>query len=440
MDEIRSTRDRHVEAAVGQVFCGIPVDEQPHDSDTRAAKNAVLDILEAVFQMPAAGAAYGSLGWIKEQWASPKTISFADAGKFFKLMDRLVRYFISIGGLHGFPNLGEDEEVPQNEPYIAHKRVRRARGSNKAHKLLEFLNVSSVNKAITDLKNLGKYPVRIVGANMPSGKDWNNFAEVLYTFWIFYCKYEAIVRTSALARRVLVYIFFGLYDGPRQRKWPMIRVIHRLVTNGRHRFAAKCEEHFGELFKLLDKEPRLVAKLTDKGVGAVPYRFTAAVENGMRSQGDDLHAMGTNAMRSADDWTNVQFWMKRESYIASARRKLGRGSYCQWDRFSWSDYVERQTLAITFKVRHWPLSRGNKIWPDKLVLNPLRWSKPQPTKNKIVKKRTHAARAISTPAKKACAEKVDSPDVMIFDPKLGKLVCVLTDEAEEHDGGWESDA
>ena len=96
--------------------------------------------------------------------------------------------------------------------------------------------------------------------------------------------------------------------------------------------------------------------------------------------------------------------------------------------------------ACAFKVRHWPLSRGNKIWPDKLVLNPLRWSKPQPTKNKIVKKRTHAARAISTPAKKACAEKVDSPDVMIFDPKLGKLVCVLTDEAEEHDGGWESDA
>lgn len=31
----------------------------------------------------------------------------------------------------------------------------------------------------------------------------------------------------------------------------------------------------------------------------------------------------------------VQLWMKRESYIAAARNKWCRGSYWQWDHFSW---------------------------------------------------------------------------------------------------------
>ena len=131
--------------------------------------------------------------------------------------------------------------------------------------------------------------------------------------------------------------------------------------------------------------------------------------------------------------------MKRESYIAAARRKLGRGSYCQWDHFSWTDYVERQTLTMTFEKRHLPLSRGNQSWPDKLVVNPLKWSKQTVPKKKSGKRKKNkvASRSLTTPAKKACAVEVSSPDVMIFDPKLGKLVVVVSDE---EDNGWESEA
>ena len=207
IDEIHSTRDQHVEAAVCQVFCQIPVMEQPHDSDSRAATSAVLGVLEAVFQMPGAGGTRGSLEWIKKQWSKPEEISFADAVTYPKLRDRLVRHLIHVGGLHGFPEVKEGEEVPQGEPYKASKRSTRG-NSTKAHKHLNYLNLTSVNKAILALKNLNKYPVRILAANMPNGKDWNNFGDVLYTFWIFYCKEEGIVRTQDHARRVLLYIFF----------------------------------------------------------------------------------------------------------------------------------------------------------------------------------------------------------------------------------------
>ena len=146
--------------------------------------------------------------------------------------------------------------------------------------------------------------------------------------------------------------------------------------------------------------------------------------------------MGTNAMRSAEDWTRVHKWMKRESYIAAARRKLERGSYCQWDHFSWTDYVERQALALTFEKRHLPLSNGKRSWPNKLVRNPIRWSQKKVPSKKSVKK-IAVTRSLTTPVKKTCAVKVSSPDVLIFDPKLGKLVVVVSDE---EDDGWVSEA
>lgn len=37
--------------------------------------------------------------------------------------------------------------------------------------------------------------------------------------------------------------------------------------------------------------------MTDKGVGKPPLAYLAAVENGFREHGKDIHAMGTNALR-----------------------------------------------------------------------------------------------------------------------------------------------
>lgn len=432
VDELHSKRDALLASAISQVFCQIPAFDRPHAGNIQEAKIAVIDVVEHVFEMPHAGHMFGSPGWIKDQCRRPREISFDHAVKFLPLLHRLVRHLIKIGGDHGFPLLQPGEHVPHLGVYHAHDGEGRTKGCKKAHKQLPFLNVSSVTKAITDLKDLGYYPVRCMKDHMPSGQEWNNFGEVLYVFWIFYCKYEGITRTQDLARIVLIYIFFALLTGPRGKKWPVVRYIHRLVTNGRHRFASTTSLHFGELFKLMEAHPHLQRFLTDKGEGDVPVEYNAAVENGLRSHGCDLHAMGTNAMRSADDWSAVRKWMKREAYIAAARHKMGRSSYPQWDHFSWSDYVERQTLTATFEKRHLPLSTGNHPWPDKLVVIPESWSQPHLRKTKP-KKVSRASRKLTASAKAACDVQVSCPEVMIFDKELGKLVAISSSSDTETD-------
>ena len=203
-----------------------------------------------------------------------------------------------------------------------------------------------------------------------------------------------------------------------------------MTTNGRHRFAATTDLHFNELFQLLHREPALTAKLKDQGVGGAPRELLAAVENGLRSHGDDLHAMGTNAMRSAGDWKRVFYWMKREAYIAAARHKWGKGSYCQWDHFDLQDYLDRCKLTVTFLKRHLIHSNGR---PFHGVVNPTRWSKrtgPPPTKRG---KRSSASASAST-----AATPPTSQDVMMFDHESGKLVPI--DLVDSSDDDWESDA
>jgi len=392
----------------------------------------VLRLAQTVFEMPHAGNTVGSVDWVAENVRKPQNITYSDAAKYPQLLSSLVRYLIKRGDKRGFPRFRPGEEVPEHQAYL-HKTSKRPKVCHKPHKQLPFLCVSSVNKAIRDLKNLGLYPVRVQAENMPNNKNWDNFARVLHTFYVLYCNYQGLVSTSARARQVHLYVFYANFDGPRGRKWPVIRAIHRMVTNGRHRFAATSTKHFWEFFKFLDTNPHLLDKLNDKGVGGVPAAYTAFVENGMRSHGDDLHAMGTNAMRSGEDWKNVPRWMKREAYIAAVRTKWGRGNYWQWDHFSWQDYIEREDLALTFYKRHLPLSDGKQHWDERLVRNPLSWGTTTPKKT-TKKKRSRTSRSLSAPSK-AEASSASSPDVMIYDPELGKLVPV-----SDEDEGWVSEA
>ena len=169
--------------------------------------------------------------------------------------------------------------------------------------------------------------------------------------------------------------------------------------------------------------------LTDEGKGKPPVEYNAAVENGLRSHGSDLHAMGTNAMRSADDWSSVSKWMKREAYIAAARHKLGRASYPQWDHFSWSDVQERNSLTLTFERRHLPLSTGKQSWPHKLVTNPQSWSQPIPHSKKP-RRVARASRKLGTSCKAAAVEDSSCAEIMIFDKELGKLVPITSSDSE----------
>lgn len=196
------------------------------------------------------------------------------------------------------------------------------------------------------------------------------------------------------------------------------------VTNGRHRFAATTEKHFGAFFKLLNEKPQYVRFLADKGAETAPMDLLCAVEKGLRSHGTDLHAMGTNAMRSEKDWAKVFKWMKREGYIAAVRQKWGRSSYCQWDHFEWQDYVERKQLAATFEARHLPYSNGKEFGS---VENPAAWSLPTPTTRVSSKSRRRINKCTKTVTKKTV-----SKTVMVWSDEKNELIPLLSDSDSEH--------
>ena len=125
---------------------------------------------------------------------------------------------------------------------------------------------------------------------------------------------------------------------------------------------------------LLQDHPEYKVYLTDKGAGKPPISYLRAVEEGLREHGKDIHAMGTNALRSANDWKMIPVWKKREAYIAVGRYVAGQLGYEQWDHFRYQDYIDRMVLSLTFYRRHLSLSTG-----ESNVLNlapPEAWSKP----------------------------------------------------------------
>ena len=320
------------------------------------------------------------------------------------------------------------EEVPKNEVYQAKRNFLRAQGSNVRHKFLQYLRKNGVQHVVEKLKVLGFSPVACDASEMPHNKKWNNFAEVLYTFWILYCEYEGHSRTSKWARKLLLYLFYGYYDNHKGRMWPVVRQVHRMCTTGRHRFAKFTEKCFVTLFQLLNREPELVQFLTDKGEGSPPLRYLMAVEEGLRNHGKDIYSMGSHAMRSALDWSLVICWKKREAYIAAGRKKLGRFCYEQWDHYKLQDYQERHALAATFYNRHLALSNGDPIGtlPD-----PPEWSNPVPAKKstKSKKRKRTAKRIVSVEAKKSKTE--EDTEVLMFDPSSGQMVQILSSSDEE---------
>jgi len=199
----------------------------PHNGDVAKARGQVMSVVQDVFRMPEAGPEVGSGEWIKWMSNRPKAITFCYAARFPVLLRKLVLFKIKTGlKKNGFPHKFEGEEVP-NDKFYDSNRVRKRKGSNKAHKHLQFLNVSSVNATVLFLKNHGLFPVRVDAEGMPNGEDWDNFAEVLYTFWIVYCNQERLVKSSQVTRQVLLYLFYGFFEGPRGRKWSVVRQIHR---------------------------------------------------------------------------------------------------------------------------------------------------------------------------------------------------------------------
>ncbi len=195
---------------------------------------------------------------------------------------------------------------------------------------------------------------------------------------------------------------------------PVMRGLHKQISEGRHRFKKHVHVCFEELFSYFDADPDREDWLCDGGVDEVPNEYLALVEKGFRAYHPHVFAMGQSCMTSREAWQSVHPWRKREAYIAMARHVLKRGNYRQWDCFSWADYQERQLMARTFTMRHLPLSNGEKLH-DRFVgylEDPKSWDESAKKTKRFVPKREVGGGA-------------DEPrceNVMVFDVEKQMLV------------------
>lgn len=140
------------------------------------------------------------------------------------------------------------------------------------------------------------------------------------------------------------------------------------------------------------------------GKGEAPTEYLLLIEEGLRSFGLDIHAMGSRAMESKERWFAVRLWRKREGYIACIRTIRQKFTYPQWDCYKLEVYAERQALHKTFVARHYPISNGKSDILNGHLDDPTHWSvpgAPAPPPFKRVKKevevKTAAAKPVATP-------------------------------------------
>ena len=318
-----------------------------------------------------------------------------------------------------------DYEVP-TAAYTVGKNFLRAKGSNAPHKFMTFLRKPAVLHANEMCRKFNLFPNACDADQMPNGEPWNNFAEVLWSWIIFYCDFEGWTISSEMFTTICLYVFHGSFDNHKGRMWPVIRGIHRFTTMGRSRYMNIAPQAFSKLFALLKKEPELARYLDDRGEAKdVPFRYLAAVEHGIRESAKDIHGMGTNALRSPEDYKMVPAWKKREAYIAGGRHHLGTFGYEQWDHFLFEDYIQRHALAKTFFERHYHLSNGEAM--GKLL--PALKTKKSKVKSKSVAQ--HRKRVKKEVKVDSHADEADEKCVYFIDHETGAMVQVIDDSSDD---------
>ena len=130
-------------------------------------------------------------------------------------------------------------------------------------------------------------------------RPWDNFVEVLYTFHVHYCVAEGLTETSDMARKVLLYLFYGSWVSSTNKSAPIIRYLHKKIISGRHRFGKYVEQHFKSFLEKYSKPENKSwsTYFKDYGKGTAPLEYLIEIEKGLRSFADDLHAMGTGMFR-----------------------------------------------------------------------------------------------------------------------------------------------
>ena len=146
----------------------------------------------------------------------------------------------------------------------------------------------------------------------PTGKPWDNFATVLYWYWVHYCYAEGLNRSHHKAHQILMFLFYGTYIF-RGKETPIIHAIQKSVMCGRHRFSAtKHAEAYKEFANALIKNPDCMRFLKDQGANDAPPEFLAAVEKVFRAVAlKDKFSMGPKAMSSRKWWRQRDIWWRK---------------------------------------------------------------------------------------------------------------------------------
>jgi hypothetical protein len=270
----------------------------------------------------------------------------------------------------GYPKMQDDEHVHADNVYTLNPMRNSRPRAVKTHSALPYLRQHAVNAAVTRMKDACLYPVKMKGET-----NWNNFPQYLYTFHVHYCDLEGLEMSQNLARKVLLYIFYGTYK-QNHKAYPVIRCLHYKTIQGRHRFGKYVVNHFAKFIEAVNAHPEWTAFFDDLGKGDAPMEYLVLVETGLRSFGLDIHAMGSRAMDSEERWFAVSVWRKREGYIAVIRFIRKHLSYPQWDCYRLRDYADRQSLNKTFLARHFPLSNGASDRLNGHLADPPQWSNP----------------------------------------------------------------
>ena len=367
--------------------------------------------------------------------------TFEDMVDHPEIMTHHVHKSIKHGDARGYPVLRDDERVPTTgDVYQASTRKKDHPLRITEHKDIPIFRSHSVTMAVADMVNLGLYPIRCSTDTMPNNIEWDNFAEVLYTFHAYYCYYEGLDVTANETRAALLFVFYGTFmwktkkrkkplpDGtkvpgiPVARKKTFMFFLNRKMLNGRSRFVNGVQNNFASALSLLQAHPEYKHFLEDKGEGRPPMTYLWAVEVGLRNYASDIFCMGTCPLRSREYWGTVDKWRKREAYISLVRyvTKNGHVSYKNWRNFDFKDFTQRQRCTATFERRHLPRSDGNdgKHFPrvkfdwDKHAYNP----RPKKVKPGKYSTPSPATAAESSPA-------VDTPTVrMRYDVETDAMV------------------
>ena len=89
------------------------------------------------------------------------------------------------------------------------------------HQQMPFLRRVNVSKTILKLRNLGVLPFRTDPDSMPEGmQQVDNFTQFIILFYVIYCKFEGLARSSDLARKNLIYLLNGECETRQSKRGP----------------------------------------------------------------------------------------------------------------------------------------------------------------------------------------------------------------------------